>query len=91
MDVRRVPEIINKAFRVATSGQPGPVYIDLPGDVLYREVEENAVPFPEDAPWCRVFPVTLILSRKPLRLLKDAKRPVVLTGTGILWSGRWQN
>jgi acetolactate synthase-1/2/3 large subunit len=34
IDVRRIPEIINKAFRVATSGQPGPVYVDLPGDVL---------------------------------------------------------
>src|SRR5215471_16128154 len=47
MDVRRIPEIINKAFRVATSGQPGPVYIDLPGDVLYCEVDENQVAFPK--------------------------------------------
>ena len=38
-DTRRIPEIINKAFRVATGGQPGPVYIDLPGDVLYKSVE----------------------------------------------------
>src|SRR6202040_1714740 len=46
IDVRRIPEIINKAFRVATGGQPGPVYVDLPGDVLYNRVEESEVMFP---------------------------------------------
>ena len=29
-DTRRIPEYINKAFRMARSGQPGPVYLDLP-------------------------------------------------------------
>src|SRR6266478_8031782 len=43
LDARRIPEIINKAFRIATGGQPGPVYIDLPGDVLYRNVDESEV------------------------------------------------
>src|SRR6202008_4833393 len=35
-DAARIPEIIAKAFRIAPSGQPGPVYVDLPGDVLYK-------------------------------------------------------
>jgi len=87
MDVRRVPDIINKAFRVATSGQPGPVYIDLPGDVLYREVDENEVQFPK-----RPHSVPRVsgdpdLIKKAIALLKDAKHPVVITGTGIIWSG----
>ena len=42
-------EIINKAFRVATSGQPGPVYVDLPGDVLYRRIDDSEVLFPKRA------------------------------------------
>src|SRR5690348_6262944 len=46
LDTRRIPEIINKAFRIATGGQPGPVYVDLPGDVLYNRVEESEVMFP---------------------------------------------
>src|SRR3984893_8722586 len=45
IDPRRIPEVINKAFRIATGGQPGPVYVDLPGDVLYKRVEENEVQF----------------------------------------------
>jgi thiamine pyrophosphate-dependent acetolactate synthase large subunit-like protein len=86
MDVRRVPDIINKAFRVATSGQPGPVYIDLPGDVLYREVDENEVQFPK-----RPHSVPRVsgdpdLVKKAIALLKDAQRPVIVTGTGIIWS-----
>lgn len=86
MDVRRVPEIVNKAFRVATSGQPGPVYIDLPGDVLYREVDENEVQFPK-----RPHSVPRVsgdpdLVKKAIALLKGAQRPIVITGTGIIWS-----
>ena len=86
MDVRRVPEIINKAFRVATSGQPGPVYIDLPGDVLYREVDENQVSFPKMPHSVPRVSGDPDLVKKAIALLKDAKRPVIITGTGILWS-----
>jgi thiamine pyrophosphate-dependent acetolactate synthase large subunit-like protein len=87
MDVRRIPEIINKAFRVATSGQPGPVYIDLPGDVLYREVEENTVSFPKMPHAVPRMSGDPDLVKKAIALLKDAKRPVVVTGTGVFWSG----
>jgi acetolactate synthase-1/2/3 large subunit len=86
MDVRRVPEIINKAFRVATSGQPGPVYIDLPGDVLYREVDENQVSFPKMPHSVPRVSGDPDLVKRAIALLKDAKRPVIVTGTGILWS-----
>ena len=90
MDVRRIPEIMNKAFRVATSGQPGPVYIDLPGDVLYREVEENEVSFPKSPHSVPRISGDPDLVKKAIALLKDAKRPLVITGTGILWSGAMQ-
>ena len=86
MDARRIPEIINKAFRVATSGQPGPVYIDLPGDVLYREVDENQVSFPKMPHSVPRVSGDPDLVKKAIALLKDAKRPVIITGTGILWS-----
>ena len=78
---------MNKAFRIATSGQPGPVYLDLPGDVLYREVEEEEAPFvkrPHVIPRIAADPD---LVSQAISLLRGAQRPLVLTGTGLFWSG----
>ena len=87
INVRRIPEIINKAFRMATGGQPGPVYVDLPGDVLYNKVDEEEVLFPR-----RPHAVPRIagdpqMVQRAIALLRAAKRPLVVTGTGVLWSG----
>ena len=87
IDVRRIPEIINKAFRVATSGQPGPVYVDLPGDVLYNRVDESEVMFPgkpHSVPRVSGDPA---LIKQAIAMLKQAQRPIILTGTGVFWSG----
>ena len=45
----RIPELINKAFQLSMSGKPGPVYLDFPGYVLYRDVEKESIACP--APW----------------------------------------
>ena len=89
-DARRIPEIINKAFRVATSGQPGPVYVDLPGDVLYRVVEEEEVTFPKRPHQVPRVAGDPALVKEAVALLKAAERPLVITGTGIMWSGAMQ-
>jgi thiamine pyrophosphate-dependent acetolactate synthase large subunit-like protein len=85
---RRIPELINRAFRESMSGKPGPVYLDLPGDVLYAEVDENTLDWPE--PWDpskRSRPAADDEQMKQiLDLLKGAKQPVIISGTGIIWS-----
>jgi thiamine pyrophosphate-dependent acetolactate synthase large subunit-like protein len=90
IDARRIPEVINKAFRIATGGQPGPVYIDLPGDVLYKRIEDNEVQFfkkPHEVPRLSGDPN---LIRRAIALLKQAQRPLILTGTGVFWSQAWK-
>src|SRR2546430_7400175 len=87
LDTRRIPEIINKAFRMATGGQPGPVYVDLPGDVLYKSVDESEVLFPKHPHAVPRVSGDPELVKQAIALLKQAQRPIVLTGTGILWSG----
>ncbi len=89
-DARRIPELINKAFRMATGGQPGPVYLDLPGDVLYREVEESEVLFPQKPHAVPRVSGDPDLVKQAIALLKQAQRPIVLTGTGVFWSGAMQ-
>ena len=42
-DAKRIPDMVATAFRQATTGRPGPVYLDLPGDVLGEKVEEEGI------------------------------------------------
>jgi acetolactate synthase-1/2/3 large subunit len=85
-DVRRIPELVSKAVRMATQGQPGPVYLDLPGDILYTQVELDEVPFPRNLPRQPRPAGDSELIAEAMALLTRAKRPLILTGSGILWS-----
>lgn len=87
-DARRIPEYVNLAFRQAMAGKPGPVYVDLPGDVLYAEVDDSEVVWPKlpaDArrsrPACDAGTLASIVDA-----IGKAERPVIVTGSGILWS-----
>ncbi len=85
-DAKRIPEIVATAFRQATAGRPGPVYLDLPGDILGEKVEEESVVYP---PAWRPAPRTLGdpgAVREAITLLARAERPVILGGSGVWWS-----
>lgn len=43
----RVPEMIARALSIAASGKPGPVYLDLPADMLSTDVDPSKVYWPE--------------------------------------------
>lgn len=87
-DTRRIPDYIATAYGEAMSGKPGPVYLDLPGDVLYRKVPAAEVRWPAfDAPApAKPHPSPAEIERVR-DLLRQAERPVILSGSGILWSG----
>jgi acetolactate synthase I/II/III large subunit len=80
-DAARVPELISRAFHVATSGRPGPVVIALPEDMLVERIVTA------DAPACE--PVETWPGPADMRrlqtLLNEAKRPIALLG-GSRWS-----
>jgi len=85
-DAKRIPDVIATAFRQATSGRPGPVYVDLPGDVLGEKVEEDAVKYP--AAW-KPAPRTLGdlgAIKEAIALLARAQRPIIVAGSGVWWS-----
>jgi thiamine pyrophosphate-dependent acetolactate synthase large subunit-like protein len=87
-DPKRIPELIDVAFRQAMSGKPGPVYLDLPGDVLHMEVEEEAIAWPAPgAPEAVARPAAPPEAiARAVALLQEAERPIVITGSGILYS-----
>jgi len=74
----RVPELLNQAFQVATSGRPGPVVVALPEDML-RERAAAAVVGPYRA--VRAHPGAEDLAEMQ-RLLARAARPIMLVGGG---------
>jgi acetolactate synthase-1/2/3 large subunit len=85
-DARRIPDVVATAFRQATSGRPGPVYIDMPGDVLGEKIEEDSVRYP--AAW-KPSPRTLgdpAAIKEAIALLARAERPLVMAGSGVWWS-----
>jgi acetolactate synthase-1/2/3 large subunit len=43
----RIPDLVAQALRIATTGRPGPVYLEIPVDVIYGQVEEERAFYPE--------------------------------------------
>ena len=84
----RVPELVVKAFQQAMSGKPGPVYVDLPGDILYQDIDESEIEWPE--PWDpadRARPAADSSAISALvGMLGKASQPVIISGSGVLWS-----
>src|SRR2546426_840038 len=86
LDAKRIPDVVATAFRQATSGRPGPVFLDLPGDVLGEIVEESAVPMPahwRPAPRAHGDPAAIT---EAIALLSRAERPLLIAGSGVWWS-----
>lgn len=85
---RRIPEFVARAFATAMSGKPGPVYLDLPADVLFAEVEEDEILWPER--WFAAPRPRPAAAQAEIAAIADlvagAERPVALAGSGVFWS-----
>ena len=83
----RIPEYISVAFREALDGKRGPVYLDLPGDILAGKVEEDKIHWVEGNYRTEARPAgDPALIAQAIELLSNARKPLVLTGSGVLWS-----
>lgn len=78
---------LDEAFRVATSGRPGPVLLDIPMDVQRALMPEAALPHPAPAvPVAAPADRAAFLARLKLAL-ESAERPLILAGGGIRSAG----
>jgi acetolactate synthase I/II/III large subunit len=80
-DPARIPEFVNRAYRVATSGRPGPVVLVFPEDVLAAWAEAPDLPAARATP----VPPTAAAMREVRRYLAEASRPLLLLG-GTAWT-----
>ena len=89
----RIPELVRRAFAIATSGRPGPVLLDVPEDVAHGTYDFAPEDFVIDdatlkAPARRIRPDRTDIERAA-KLIAKAKRPLLLTGGGVHLSEAW--
>jgi len=82
----RIPDLVAQAIRTATSGRPGPVFLEIPIDVLFARAEERKVNFPQPAPPAAPAPLPGAVEQT-IEWLRAAERPAILAGGGVWFSG----
>jgi acetolactate synthase-1/2/3 large subunit len=85
-ETHRIPEYVGRGIAEATTGRPGPVYMEIPRDIMEGYVNEEEVEFQK----------TYRLTNKPMgnpadiekaaKILDEAQRPVVIAGSGAFYS-----
>ncbi len=88
--VEEIPTIIKMAFKIARTGRPGPVLIDIPKDVQEKEGE---ITFPTDVVIPGYKPTVkgnIKQIKNAAKLIVNAERPIILAGGGIILSNASQ-
>lgn len=87
-DPARIPEYVALAFHQAVSGRPGPVFLEIPADVLAARMEPDSVRWPaarEDQP-SRPRPSEEAVE-SVLGMIAQAERPLIMAGRGVWFAG----
>lgn len=81
-ETERIPEQLNEAFRIALSGRPGPVFVEIPFDVLFNAVEPPAIPsrVSVEPPQPNLEDIARLFD-----LLRVAQKPIIIAGTQVYW------
>ena len=90
-DGNRMPELVRRAYTVATSGRPGPVVLDVPEDVAHGEFDYPRTELRAGAnriPARRIRPGRAE-TEAAAALLRRSRRPLILAGGGVHLSGAW--
>ncbi len=85
-DPREIPNLIKRAFYIASTGRPGPVVVDVPKD-LTNPVDKYEYEYPKKIKLRSYQPATRGHSgqiKKALAVLLSAKRPVIYSGGGVV-------
>ena len=83
-DVRDIAETMKKAFYIAATGRPGPVVVDIPKDITAHKTSFH---YPKSVEMRSYNPVLKGHSgqiKKAIKLLLEAKRPMIYTGGGLV-------
>ncbi|AWR97599.1 acetolactate synthase large subunit [Acidianus sulfidivorans JP7] len=90
--VQEIPLWIKNAFYIATTGRPGPVVVDIPRDVQIDKLDDVQWPEKPMVKGYKPFKTEIdpIKLKKAAEILINAEKPIILVGTGAVWSGATQ-
>ena len=84
-ETRQIPEVLATAIRTAVAGRPGPVFVEIPVDLLMTTVEDRLAPIPTGYVHRTRATVEAADLERLEALLASAERPVVMAGGGVYW------
>ncbi len=84
----RIPEYVTQAMSQARSGRPGPVFLEIPADLLEQTAGDAASSPPLPLTRSQADPR---LIERASRLLREARRPMIIAGSGTCWAGAWDD
>jgi acetolactate synthase-1/2/3 large subunit len=81
----RLPEYLATALREATTGRPGPVFLEIPSDVMAGTVDAAGLRWPRRPVQARPQGEPALV-REAVGMIARARRPVAVAGSGVWWS-----
>ncbi len=90
-DIKRIPEYLATAFRQAALGRPGPVFLELPPDILFVSMDEKDVSFPAKKAHKTVTRPHESELKEAADIINSAQKPLFIGGSGVGFSGSEQS
>lgn len=85
-DTQRIPEYLSMAFRHAEEGRPGPVFLELPPDVLNAKIPEGNAPNPRRLRGQYAVRPDDAALKEAAELINSAQKPLFIGGSGVGFS-----
>jgi acetolactate synthase-1/2/3 large subunit len=86
-DIKDLPKIMHEAFRVATTGRPGPVLVDIPKDIQFAKTNYSKPKIEKKINGKIHNKFSQNEINELINLISKAKKPVIYTGGGVINSG----
>jgi acetolactate synthase-1/2/3 large subunit len=84
-ETRQIPEVLTTAIRTALTGRPGPVFVEIPVDLLMTMVEDRLAPIPTGYVHRSAALADPADVLRLADLLAKSERPLLMAGSGVYW------
>ena len=82
----RIPEYVEHAWRAATTGTPGPAYLEIAIDLIHSTIDDDTVEWPTALDRNSADAPAAALIDRAVSFLRDAERPAIVAGSGVWWA-----